>query len=186
MSTLDEAKVFLKRCYDHKDPNGLIATDNIVFGFNYHSKDAARLICYLVDKGYVTIFSNSIGRQYPHMLRITATGIDWVENTTETIPSIQQNIQFQNNYGSVGNGNSVTINNTFSFEHFDNAVSQNTSKNSPVLEEIQELRKTMLDIQQNNAPVQPGVFKRFTKLLQDNAWLTAPITEFLIHIAFRQ
>lgn len=186
MSTMDEAKVFLKHCYDYQDSNGLIETDKIVFGFNYRSKDAARLIRYLIDKEYVTVFSNSLGRLFPNMLQITATGTDWVENTTKAVPSIHQNIQFQNNYGSVGNGNSVTINNTFSFEDFDNAVAQNTSTDSPVLEEIRELRKTMLDIQQNNAPVQPGVFKRFTKLLQDNAWLTAPITEFLIHIAFRQ
>ena len=185
MSTMDDAKLFLQRCHERKFKHGDYYMDAawVVRTYSYQTKNAFSLISYLKNKGCITVVSHSVGSPFPELIDITPKGIDWIENVTTPAAPVQ-NITVGNNYGSIGNGNSLTINNSFNFENFDKAVAQNAPQDPDVIKEIEKLRSALETIQKNGQPVQQGVLKQFTKLLQDNAWLTAPIADFLIHLAF--
>lgn len=181
MRTMDDAKFFLKKCYEHQlNTNSFyMDTTYVVKNYKYSSQRAFQLIEYAISKGYATKFVSTKDYNYPEGLKITASGIDWIEGVKPTTPLIQ-NISFQNNYGSVGNGNSVNINNSFSLQQFDNAVAENLPVDSPYMAEIQKLRTELENLQNSNEPVPPGKLQRFSKLIQENAWLTGPVTTILL------
>ena len=181
MRTMDDAKFFLKKCYEHQrnTNNAYMDTTYVVKNYAYKSQRACELIDYVISKGYATKFVSTKDHDFPEAIKITAAGIDWIEGVKHTSPLIQ-NINFQNNYGSVGNGNTVTIDNSFNLTQFDKAVADNLPADSPYMAEIQELRAELEHLQNSNEPVPPGKLQRFCKLLQENAWLTAPVISFLL------
>lgn len=183
MSTIDDAKIFLKKCRERQQDTNSFYADTVwpVWSLQYSSQKACDVIDYLVGKGYATKYVDTKDHDYPEGIKITARGVDWIENVTETVPLIQ-NINFQNNYGSVGNGNAVAVNNSFSLKQFDDAVAENLPPGSPYTEEIQKLRAELERIQESNEPVPPGKLNSFAKLLQDNAWLTGPVATILLEL----
>ena len=186
MLTKDDAKFFLKKCYEHQTntKNFYMDTTYVVLNYNYSSQRACQLIDYIVSKGYASKFFGTKDHDYPEGLKITESGIDWIEGVKQTSPIIQ-NINLQNNYGSVGNGNTVTVNITFGLKQFDDAVAENLPSGSPYTEEIQRLRAELERMQKSNEPVSPGRLHRFEKLLQDNAWLTGPVAAVLLELFVR-
>lgn len=181
MNTMDEVKFFLKKCYEHQinTKSFYMDTTYVVKNYKYSSQRACQLIEYAISKGYAIKFVSTKDHDYPEGLKITASGIDWIENVKQSAP-ISQTITVQNNYGSVGNGNTVTIDNSFNLTQFDKAVADNLPADSPYMAEIQELRAELERLQNSNEPVPPGKLQRFCKLLQENAWLTAPVISFLL------
>lgn len=179
--TKDDAKFFLKKCYEHQHntKNSYLETTYVVKNYNYNNQRALELINYIVSKNYATIFYSTKEHEYPEGLKITASGIDWIEDVRQSSTLIQ-NIHFQNNYGSVGNGNSVTINNSFSLKQFDEAVSKNLPLNSPYADEIQKLRVELENLQKSTDPIPQGKLHRFSKLLQEHSWLSGPVATVLL------
>lgn len=183
MSTMDDAKIFLKKCREHQQATNSFYASTVwpVSSLQYTSQKACDVIDYLVGKGYATKFVDTKDHNYPEGIKITARGVDWIEDVKQEAPLIQ-NINFQNNYGSVGNGNTVTVNNSFGLKQFDDAVAENLPAGSPYTEEIQILRAELERIQESDDPVPPGRLNRFAKLLQDNAWLTGPVATILLEL----
>lgn len=183
MSTMADAKFFLKKCYEHQlnTKNFYMDTTYVVLNYKYSSQRACQLIDYAISKGYATKFVSTKDHDYPEGIKITARGVDWIEDVKQETPLVQ-NITFQNNYGSVGNGNTITVNNSFSLKQFDDAVAENLPPGSPYTEEIQKLRAELERIQESNEPVPPGKLNSFAKLLQDNAWLTGPVATILLEL----
>ncbi len=183
MSTMEDAKFFLKKCREHQINTNSFYMDTVyvVKNYLYPVQRACQLIDYVVSKGYATKFVDTKDHEYPEGIKITARGVDWIEGVPETAPLIQ-NINFHTNYGSVGNGNTVTVNNTFSLKQFDDAVANNLPAGSPYTEEIQRLRTELERIQKSNQPIPTGVLHHFSKLLQDNAWLSGPVATILLEL----
>ena len=144
---------------------------------------ARTTINYLRDNGYVDMLVDALGYPFPKGFRITGAGFDWMNDYTPNVQTIQ-NINIETNNGSVGNGNTITINNHFDFSRFDEAVAAHISKDSPDYQQIQELRERLKCIEDNEIPISKGCFSQFSALMQKHSWLTSPLAGFLLRWGF--
>lgn len=96
-------------------------------------------------------------------------------------PGIQQNFNFQNNYGAVGTNSHFTINNTFDFEEFDRLIKQNTVAESADRKALEELQEQLKLVTQHNIPISKGYLSKFNDIMQKHSWVTGPLAGFLLH-----
>ena len=156
------------------DADGYLVNTSAAVEQLYLSDAQARTtINYLRDNGYVDTLIDALGYPFPKGFRITGAGFDWMSDYNPNAQTIQ-NINIETNNGSVGNGNTVTINNHFDFGRFDEEVAAHVAQDSPDYQEIQVLRQKLKLIEENEIPISKGY------LMQKHSWLTGQLAGFLI------
>ena len=162
------------------DADGYLVNTSAAVEQLYLSDAQARTtINYLRDNGYVDTLIDALGYPFQKGFRITGAGFDWMSDYNPNAQTIQ-NINIETNNGSVGNGNTVTINNHFDFGRFDEEVAAHVAQDSPDYQEIQVLRQKLKLIEENEIPISKGYFSRFSSLMQKHSWLTGQLAGFLI------
>lgn len=141
---------------------------------------AHTVISYLATNHYVDDTFQPLGCAYPVLFTLTGKGIDWANDYNPHAENVQ-NISFNNNYGSVGNNNTVNINNYFSFDNFDKEIAEHISKGSSDYRDVQDLRNKLMQVNELRIPVSQGYFSKFSSLMQKHSWITSQIAAFLIH-----
>ena len=173
------AREFLQIASAEQGDTPLVNTFHIVKRLNLSPQEARTVISYLADNRYIGDVVDGLGCPFPFGFRITGTGFDWMNDYNPAAQTIQ-NINIETNNGSVGNGNTVTINNHFDFARFDEAVAAHIPNDTPDYQEIQELREKLKCIEDNEIPISKGYFSKFSALMQKHSWLTSQVAGFLI------
>lgn len=137
---------------------------------------------YLSDQSYIkTKFMYDY--PLPPVYVVNGSGIDWMSSyfKKQSDPVIQQNINFENNYGAVGTNSNFVINNQFSFEKLQDLIENNTEEGSQDRIELEEIKSKLQTIEQHNIPISKGYFSHFSDIIQKNSWLSGPLASFLLN-----
>lgn len=187
MDIVNEAKRYLKCAFEFINNNQTIFADTIHIAHlnNFKEEHLISIMNYLESNNFIYDTFQPLGFKYVVRFKITGKGINWINDYNPNAQNVQ-NINFQNNYGSVGNNNTVTINNYFSFEQFDKLIDEHIPQNSIDGQEIQELRDKLKFLEENNMPATQGYLSKFSSLMQKHSWITGQVAGFLLRLVTHQ
>ena len=163
------AKQILSDTYEHSQNDQKFHIQSFISS----NKKLAKEIKYLEDKGFIrcTRYKNSCS------LELTATGRDYVENGFQeknvlSPSSITFSIENVNAPSIIGTQHDATLNNTIDFEQIKSLIQSAPVEDRNILN---ELTSTVQTIVEQNKPLTPGIFSRFSDALSRNSEIAVAV-----------